>query len=195
MNHLASQVLFNPAGHSSVPEQLLRDISSLLLTSELVGSSLVALRPECMFSPALVATLDATIALCDKGAPKIQASLIAEGIVWPTATDTSGSALITGFFTRLPSDGDQQIFATELIVNLQLLAQHIELKSRIASEEALIIGLADVGRTLADWSHEWQTWGHKIGTAAAHRQPHPVSTRSAKNISHSSREPDQASCR
>lgn len=153
---------------SNVSELLLRDVASLLLTSELVSSSLVALRPECEHSPELTSALNSMITLCDESESRVQQPLLESGIVLPTTTDTSASTLITGFFTRLPTSAEPRVFATEVIINLQLLAQHVELKARLASEEALIVGLDALSCGLADWSGEWRALGQKIGGAKSH---------------------------
>jgi len=79
------------------------------------------------------------------------------GIILPTTTDASPSTLITDFFQRLPTAADPQIFGAEVVVNLQLLAQHVELKARLASDEALIVGLDGLNEALNSWANEWQT--------------------------------------
>lgn len=160
MSYLSRRSYLTPP--SNLSDLLLRDVASLLLTSELISSSLVALRPECESVEEITVALDAMIALCDEGESRIQQPLLDAGIVLPTTTDTSASTLITGFFTRLPS-GDDPRFAEEVIINLQLLAQHVELKSRLAGEEAMLVGLDGLSQALADWSGEWRTCGHKIG--------------------------------
>jgi hypothetical protein len=148
--------------YRSPSELLLCDVASLLLTSELITSSLVALRPECQFSAELTDVLNSIIALCDAGESRIQRPLMESNLVLPATTDTSASALITGFFTRLPSADDPNVFATELVLNLRLLAQHVELKSRLASEEAEIVGLHELSQELASWSSDWRICGRDM---------------------------------
>jgi hypothetical protein len=167
MSYLSRRSYLTPPNNLS--ELLLRDVASLLLTSELISSSLVALRPECEFSPELMEMLNTMISLCDEGEVCVQRPLLEAGIVLPTTTDTSASTLITGFFTRLPSADEPQVFATEVMINLQLLAQHVELKARLAGEEALLVGLESLGQALADWSGEWRACGHQIGTTSQRR--------------------------
>lgn len=165
MSYLSRRSYFTPPSAGNVSDLLLRDISSLLLTSELIGSSLVALRPECHFSNELTSMLNSLIILCDEGESRIRPSLVEAGLTCPTLTDNSGSTLIAGFFSRLPASGEHHCFATELVIDLHLLAQHMELKARIAGEEALIIGLENLGHALADWAHEWRDCGHRLGNA------------------------------
>ena len=142
---------------------LLRDVASLLLTTELVSSFLVALRPECQFSNELTHTLNSMIALCDDGETRVQQPLLETGIILPTTTDASPSTLITDFFQRLPTAADPQIFGSEVLINLQLLAQHVELKARLAADEALIVGLDALNAALSSWSDEWHTCAREMG--------------------------------
>lgn len=151
----------SPPGN--VSEMLLRDVASLLLTTELISSFLVALRPECEFSSELTHKLNAMIALCDDGEARVQQPLLETGIILPTTTDASPSTLITDFFQRLPTAADPQIFGSEVVVNLQLLAQHVELKARFAADEALIVGLDGLNEALSSWSSEWHTCAREMG--------------------------------
>lgn len=148
---------------SNVSEMLLRDVASLLLTTELISSFLVALRPECEFSSNLTHTLNSMIALCDDGETRVHQPLLETGIILPTTTDASPSTLITDFFQRLPTAADPQVFGSEVVVNLQLLAQHVELKARLAADEALIVGLDGLNEALSTWSEEWHTCARQMG--------------------------------
>jgi hypothetical protein len=154
---------YSAAQTGNLSEMLLRDIASLLLTTELISSSLVALRPECAFSSELTLTLNSMIALCDEGETRVQQPLLESGIVLPTTTDASPSTLITDFFHRLPSAIDTHVFGAEVVVNLQLLAQHVELKARLAADEALLVGLDGLNQALDTWSEEWHTCGRQMG--------------------------------
>jgi|GEM_PF-6883452 len=168
MSYLSRRSYLTPPANLS--ELLLRDVASLLLTSELISSSLVALRPECEGSGELTGALDAMVALCDEGEARIHQPLFESGIILPTTTDTSAGGLIAGFFTRLPSGKDPQ-FAAEVVINLQLLAQHVELKARLAGEEALLVGLDALSQALADWSAEWRACGQNLGGIAPRKRP------------------------
>ena len=164
------------APSSNVSELLLRDVASLLLTTELISSSLVALRPECNFSNELSHMLNSMITLCDEGEARVQQPLLEAGIVLPSNTDASPSTLITNFFQRLPAAVDSRAFATEVVINLQLLAQHVELKARLAADEALIVGLDGLNQALDVWSEEWRTCVKQMGrTTFRHRTPNRVS--------------------
>jgi hypothetical protein len=160
----------NPPGN--VSEMLLRDVASLLLTTELISSSLVALRPECAFSSELTLMLNSMITLCDEGETRVQQPLLEAGIVLPTTTDASPSTLITDFFRRLPTAVEPKVFAAEVVINLQLLAQHVELKARLAADEALIVGLDGLNQALDVWCGEWHTCGRQMGRATFRSRPH-----------------------
>ncbi len=71
---------------------LLRDVASLLVTSELVSRALIALRPECGFSHELTRSLDLIVALSDAGQIHLQEPLAEAGAVLPHSHDTCVSA-------------------------------------------------------------------------------------------------------
>ncbi|MEO6995413.1 MAG: hypothetical protein ABI273_17540 [Lacunisphaera sp.] len=172
---------FTPAGNLS--DMLLRDVASLLLTTELISSSLVALRPECAFSNELTHTLNSMVTLCDEGEARVQEPLLESGIVLPTTTDSSPSTLITDFFHRLPTAADPRVFGAEVVINLQLLAQHVELKARLAADEALIVGLDGLNQALDVWSDEWHTCGKQMGRLSFRIRPQPSRNREASHYS------------
>jgi hypothetical protein len=147
---------------------MLRDVASLFITSELISSSLVALRPECEFSKELTTLLDAIVVLCDSSETKLHQPLLETGAVLPTISDSSASTLIAGFFTRLPATVEPKAFAAEVAVNLQLLAQHVELKAKVVAEEALHCGLDNLSKALSAFSTEWRDCGRKIRKATFH---------------------------
>ncbi len=162
-----------PTGNLS--DMLLRDVASLILTTELISSSLVALRPECAFSNELTHTLNSMINLCDEGEARVQQALMESGIVLPSTTDSSPSTLITDFFHRLPTAADPRVFGAEVVVNLQLLAQHVELKTRLAADESLIVGLDALNQALDVWCEEWHTCGKQMGRLSFRSRPQPSS--------------------
>lgn len=153
-----SSLAFRFSTHRSdnVSAQLLRDLASLILTGELVGSSLVALRPECRYSAEMTAMVDSLVRLCDSGEALLQPALLESGLVLPTTSDPSASTLVTGFFRRLPFASDRNAFANEVTINLQLLAQHVELKARLAAEEARIVGLTSLCEALESLTTDWR---------------------------------------
>ena len=59
------------------------------------------------------------------------------------------------------------ILATEVTVNLRLLAQHIELKARLAAEAALLVGQDRIGKALIAWSVEWRNCGGVLRSITA----------------------------
>jgi hypothetical protein len=166
----------------NLSDMLLRDVASLLLTTELISSSLVALRPECAFSNELTHTLNSMITLCDEGETRVQQPLLESGIVLPSATDSSPSTLITDFFHRLPTAADPRVFGAEVVVNLQLLAQHVELKTRLAADEALIVGLDGLNQALDVWSGEWHTCGKQMGRLSFRSRPQVSRSRESSHF-------------
>ncbi len=156
-----------PTPPRNLCELLLRDVASLLVTSELVSRALIALRPECRFSRELTQSLDLIVAISDAGQIHLQEPLAEAGAVLPPSHDTSASALVTGFFTRLPTAAAPGILATEVAVNLRLLAQHIELKARLAAEAALLVGQDHIGAALIAWSVEWRNCGGVLRSVSA----------------------------
>ena len=146
-------------------ELLLRDVASLLITSQLVNKALLALRPECEFSRELTRTLDTIVAISSSGEKHLHAPLTEAGAVLPPTNDASASLLVTGFFTRLPPTVMPGVLAAEIAVNLRLLAQHIELKPRLAAEEALLVGQDRIGQALVAWSAEWRNCGRVLRSA------------------------------
>jgi hypothetical protein len=136
---------------------LLRDIASLLTTSQLVGRSLEALRPQCAFSEELTTTLDALLATSHAGEHLLNPPLAGSDMELPAIADPSESTLLTDFFVRLPGRVTPGALAADVTGNLRLLAQHIELKARLAAEEALFVGQEALGQALMVWSTQWRT--------------------------------------
>lgn len=136
-------------------ELLLRDVAALLITSHLVSRAVKSLRPECRFSRELLDTLDAIIATSDAGEMFLQAPLSESGAILPDITDTSEGAQLRDFFTQLPVRVAPGVLAAEVVVNLRLLVQHVELKIRLAAEEALLVGQNALCHALMIWAAEW----------------------------------------
>ncbi|MDB6113727.1 MAG: hypothetical protein JWQ83_219 [Lacunisphaera sp.] len=146
-------------------ELLLCDVSSLLFTSKFVSRSLLALRPKCEFSRELTATLDSIIALSNAGELRLHPPLDDAGAVLPEVMDETAGAQVADFFTRPPLAAGPGLLAAEVAANLRLLAQHLELKARLAAEEALLVGQHALGNALVDWSADWRACGHKLRAA------------------------------
>jgi hypothetical protein len=146
-------------------ELFLRDMTSLLITSRAITRSLLALRPECEQSTELhefTNMLDRLVTTSKSGEARLRQPLSDAGIVLPTATDAGASTLVAGFFTRLPSHATPGMFATELLLNLRLMAQHVELRARLAAEEALLVGQRAIGRSLVTWAGEWHACSRNL---------------------------------
>lgn len=136
-------------------ELLLRDVASLLIMSRLITHSVKALRPNCTFSPDLTTSLDAIVATSEAGERLLQTPLHESGTVLPYTPDTGGHALRTDFFTRMPAQAAHDVLAADVDANLHLLSQHLELKTRLAAEEALLVGQNSLCRALMGWAAEW----------------------------------------
>lgn len=145
-------------------ELLLRDAASLLVTSQLISQSLLALRPKCEFSRELAATVDTMVTINDSGASRLKPPLTEAGASQTVAADTTTNMLVTDFFTRLPVVAPG-VLAAEIIVNLRLLAQHLELKTRLAAEEALLVGQNRLSQALVAWSAEWRAFSGALRDA------------------------------
>jgi hypothetical protein len=136
-------------------ELLLRDIASLLIMSRLISHSVKALRPRCSFSPDLTASLDSIAATSEAGERLLHPPLTESGTVLPYTPDSGGHALRTDFFTQLPDQAAHDVLAADVDANLHLLAQHLEQKTRLAAEEALLVGQNSLCRALLGWAVEW----------------------------------------
>ena len=146
-------------------ELLLCDVASLLFTSQFVSRSLLALRPRCEFSRELTATLDSIVALSNGGEIRLQLPLAEAGAVLPQVVDASAGTEVADYFTRAPLAAGPGLLAAEVVANLRLLTQHLELKARLAAEEALLVGQHALGNALVDWSADWHACGHKLRAA------------------------------
>lgn len=138
-------------------ELLLRDVASLLITSQLVSRALQSLRPQCTFSPELTTTLDALMATSNAGESLLNPPLAGSEASLPPVPDPSENTLLTDFFVRLPERVVPGAPAAEVTGNLRLLAQHIELKTRLAAEEALFVGQEALSHALMVWAAEWRS--------------------------------------
>lgn len=136
---------------------MLRDVASLLQTSQLVGQSVGALRSQCSFSRELTKSINAVVAASEAGEWLLQNPLVEAGAVLPSSDDTMESALLTDFLARLPVQGTPGVLAAEVAVNLRLVVQHIELKARLVGEEAHLVGQNALCDALMKWMKQWRS--------------------------------------
>ncbi len=160
MTSLTSSNPVSPA--NNLCEIFLRDVSLLLVTSQLVKRSLLALRPECVFSPELTETIDTVVALCESGEPRLHEPLFQAGAVLPVLEESSTSAVVTAFMARIPFGVAPAILAAEVIANVRVLVQHLELKAILAAEGAVLIGQTNLSGALLKWSAEWRSCGQTL---------------------------------
>lgn len=140
-------------------ELFLRDVAMLLVTSQLIKRSLIAIRPEYAFSEELQKALDTIIALTESGEPHLREPLLQAGAVLPELAESSASAVVAGFMASIPVKVTQAVLAAELTSNLRILVQHLELKAILAAEAAVLIGQKRLSHALLKWSAEWRSCG------------------------------------
>lgn len=149
----------------NLAELFLRDITSLLITSRVIARSLEALRPECEFSTEVTAKIDELIGTTAEGELQVREPLSEAGVVLPPGDESAATAQVVGFFTRLPAGAPSAVLAAEVVVNLRLLAQHLELKARLAAEEAMLVGQKSICHALLRWARSWCLCGEKLRAA------------------------------
>ena len=151
-----------PTQPDNLCEMFLRDVALLLVTSQLIKRSLIALRQECEFSRELIIAIDSVVDLSDHGAPHLREPLLEAGAVLPALTEGTASAVVTGFIGSIPVNVPPAVLAAEVIANLRLMVHHIELKAMLAAEEAILVGQASLSRALLKWSKDWRGCGQRL---------------------------------
>jgi hypothetical protein len=154
-----------PGAPRNLCDLFLRDLASLLLLSRTTTSTLRALRSECAFSDALTSSLDRIAATNEAGETYLRRPLAEAGVLVLKSTDGETGAFISALFSRVPAGAAPAIFATEVVVNLRLLAQHLELKARLAAEEAMLVGQDLLCSALVAWAAEWRNCGRTLRDA------------------------------
>ncbi len=136
-----------------------------MVISRTTSHTLMALRPECEFSDTLTASLDRIAATNDAGETYLRRPLAEAGVLLPKTKDQTSSAFISAIFSRVPAGATPAIFTTEIVVNLRLLSQHLELKARLAAEEAMLVGQDLLCSALVAWAAEWRSCGRALRDA------------------------------
>ena len=152
-------------------ELFVRDLALLLTTSAAISHSLLTLRPECERSPGLddlTRILDRLIATCGSGEACLRRALADAGIDLPGREDAGSGTLVAGFFACLPAQAAPAIFASDLVLNLRLLAHHVGLRARLAAEKAALVGQSGISRTLVNWAGEWQACNRDLRANSLH---------------------------
>ena len=162
MPYLTRSIFSTSSRH--LGELLLQDIASLLTTSRRVRRSLEKLRPQCGFSPCLTSTVDTLLATSRAGEALLEPPLADADVALPAVPDPGESKLLTDFFVRLPGRILPVALAADVTGNLRLLAQHIDLKARLAADEAWLAGQQTFSDALMGWATEWRN-----GSVALHR--------------------------
>jgi hypothetical protein len=129
-------------------------VASLLATSRNLNQSLLSLRPKCEFFSDLTVIIDSMVGILEADAERLSPCLTDAGDDPGVLPDQSVDEVVTDVFARLPVAA-QGIFAAEVAVNLRLLARHLELKTRLAAESALLVGQDILCRILMLSAAEW----------------------------------------
>lgn len=153
-------------------EMLLRNMAHILITNQLIKRAMVALRPECESSAELLEVFDDIVALNDRGQHQLGHSLSEAGAVLPILNESSASPVISWFLASIPDRVTPGVMAAEVISNLRLLVQHLELKAKLAAEEAALVGQNSLGLALLDWSAAWRSLGHDLRSVNGRLRAH-----------------------
>ena len=157
-----------PSGGSlpgNLCELFLRDLLLLLNTSRTVVTSLVELQPQCSFSPDLQDKVAAIITVSRAGEAHLDEPLREGGLVVPSGVATGLNPIVTNFFSRIPIGAAPGVIASEVVASLRLLAQHIELRTRLAAEKAIVVGQRALSRALFAWAAEWRRCSRELRAA------------------------------
>lgn len=149
-------------------ELFLRDVAMLLVTSQLIKRSLLAIRPECAFSDEITKAVDTIVVLSDSGEPHLREPLLQAGAVLPILAESTTSAVVTEFMASIPVKVTPAVLAAELTSSLRMLVQHLELKAILAAEAAVLIGQTHLSHALLKWSSEWRSCGQILRTVTVH---------------------------
>ncbi len=148
----------SPSSGRGLSHHFLRSLSALLVTSRLIGQSLAALRPEFSSSPDVDRKITALINTGKQGEDDLGKPLREAGIVLPsTPNRTVAAPIVTTLYRGVPGTSTAASPATETVLNLRLLAQHLELRARLAAEYAKIAGEEPLRRVLSNWARQWWT--------------------------------------
>ena len=153
-------------------EMLLRNVAHLLITNQLIKRAMLALRPECESTAELLEALDDIVALSDRGQQQLRHALSEAGAVLPILNESTASPVISWFLASIPNQVTPGVMAADLISNLRLLVQHLELKAKLAAEEAALVGQNSLGLALLDWSAEWRSLGHDLRSVNVRLRAH-----------------------
>jgi hypothetical protein len=142
-------------------ERFLRNLAYLLVTSRLVGEALTTMRPDFALTPDVDRKIHELISTGEQGDLELRRPMRESGIVLPAGPDGAGAShLVSTLCQGLYQEGLSSGRTTEAIVNLRLLAQHLELRTRLSAEEAKLAGEEPLGRVLSNWARRWWIVAH-----------------------------------
>ncbi|HVU18265.1 MAG TPA: hypothetical protein VHD32_15190 [Candidatus Didemnitutus sp.] len=153
---------------SELRDAFRRELTSLLITNRSIAHSLASVRTEIGEAPEVIEQIDELIAVGQEGENHLRKPLDQAGILLPTpvtgaADDAEAPALHPAFGHR----GAIRNFAADVVTHLCLLAQHLELRARLAAEEARLVGQTALRQALLAWAAQWRVCGQHL-----RRRPH-----------------------
>jgi hypothetical protein len=145
-----------PASSRGLCNHFLRNLTSLIVTSRLIGESLGGLSGEAARSPEIAKKISELIAAGREGESQLGKPMRDAGIILPAPSggETAGR-LVTYLYDGLPAEGASPSQISQTVINPRLLAQHLELRARLTAEEAKLIGEEPMRRVLLNWARQW----------------------------------------
>jgi hypothetical protein len=143
-------------------ETFRRELTSLLITNRSIAHSLATVRTEMSESPEVLDQINELIAVGHQGENHLRGPLDDAGIVLPTPVTSDDETEAPDVHPAFIRHGAVRNFAAEVITHLRLLAQHLELRARLAAEEARLVGQKGVRQALLAWAAQWRVCGEHL---------------------------------
>lgn len=143
------------------------EVLSLLATSDAIGREIRALRTQCTLPGELVEMLDSLATLNEAREIHLRRPLTEAGIAWELTSQES-TAWIERLLPAIPTGDVSAVTAAEIAVQLRLLVQHLELKTVLAAESALLLGHEGLCQGLIAWADQWHGCSHDLRLATVH---------------------------
>ncbi|HEY4299273.1 MAG TPA: hypothetical protein VGM73_00270 [Candidatus Didemnitutus sp.] len=143
-------------------ESFRRELTSLVITNRSIAHSLATVRTEIGESPEVIEQINELIAVGHEGENHLRGPLDDAGIVLPTPVTTDDESEAPALHPAFARRGAVLNFATEVVTHLRLLAQHLELRARLAAEEARLVGQKSLRQALLAWAAQWRVCGQHL---------------------------------
>lgn len=158
-----------PAAARNLCDLFVRELHSLIDTSEGVTHGLRALRTECRFATELTESLDLLATVNDTREVHLRRPVAEAGLSWERAADFDGTSVwMEQLFPRLPPGSASDAQAADVAVKLRLLAQHLELRTVLAAESALLLGREPLCQGLIAWADQWHACCQSLRLVTVH---------------------------